>query len=203
MSSHTGGPFALDACCANAALPPASPALAMPACRSRLRVSAIEPQILTDKLSDVPRFGRPLDAAQHRGREVLALAPARVDDAGHVQRGERDYRIAEPLVRLLDPGVAPETVGDGKPAGEGRERGAREESDDHPAAERVVAQIARLVAPQPGVCLSPRARRGGEEMGGGGGAPPAPGRGAARSRRAPGSGATRGAPRPTGASIQP
>src|ERR1051326_6176605 len=127
MSSHTGGPFALDACCAKAALPPASTALAMPTCRSRLRVSAIEPQILTDKLSDVPRFGRPLDAAQHRGREVLALAPARVDDAGHVQRGERDYRIAEHLVRLLDPVVAPETVGDGKPAGEGRERGAREE----------------------------------------------------------------------------
>src|ERR1044071_3898191 len=145
MSSHTAGPFGPDACCANAS-PPASTAPAMPACKNLLRVTAIEPQIVTDKLRDVPRFGRALDAAQHGRREVLALTPARVHDPCDMEGGEGDQRIAERLVRLLDPFHAPEAIRHGEPAGERSERCGREEGDDHPAAERVVPEVAGFFA---------------------------------------------------------
>src|SRR3954468_8533619 len=128
MSSHTAGPFGFD--CANAALPQASTALATPACKSLLRVTAMDlsspqddPGIVTDKLWNVSGLRRALDAAQHGGGEVLALPPARVQDPGDVQSREDDHSVAEHLVDFLDPLGAPEAIRDGEPAGERGERG--------------------------------------------------------------------------------
>ena len=82
---------------------------------------------------------------QHRRGQVFPVPDGREDDAQDVQCDEPEEDVRKRLVKFLDPVHALESVRRVEPARPADQRHHRQKHDDHPAAERVVADEARFL----------------------------------------------------------
>jgi len=72
------------------------------------------------------------------------MTPAGEDHAGNMHAGQREQQVGQAFVQFLDPFHAPETVGSVEPAAGSRSQRARQQGHDHPAAQRVMPEVARF-----------------------------------------------------------
>ncbi|MPN03195.1 hypothetical protein SDC9_150421 [bioreactor metagenome] len=83
---------------------------------------------------------------EHRSHQVFSVLPAGPQHASDMQGDQAEQCPRQIFVQIGQPAVAPEHVGGVEPACEGEQRQAGEQRHHHPAAQRVVADIARRLA---------------------------------------------------------
>ena len=95
----------------------------------------------------------PLAPMEHGSHQIFALPPRSEDHPAHMQGDQHHQGIGQPLMDILDPPDTPVSVGGEEPAAQAHQQHIEQQQDDHPAAQRIVAQMALFIARDDTPCV--------------------------------------------------